>query len=187
MSGNSELSGAQDWCGFSGEIDLGNPAFQQILMFYLFECPVEFVSCRSVSFERLGWLPDTNLLTNTVKKYCQEKDVKYHSVSKLDYLMDTLCTEDLYFQLYVKKEAVVFYNNLRNQAKSLLNYIRNAFAHGSFEIQATEVGSVYILESRDPKASDEIRARIVLRENTLLDWINLVRRGPGGEIACAKN
>lgn len=178
MSGDNELSGGQDWCSFSGEFDLDDPSFQEILTFYLFECPVEGISTRSMLVEEFGWPSGSKKLTKTLEKYCQGKGVSYHCTYNREDLMEFLCAADLYYDLYVERQAMVFYDSEDNQAKSLLKYIRNSLAHGSFEIKSTEEDKIYIMESRAPSYNNEIRARMVIGERALLDIISIVQAGP---------
>ena len=40
---------------FDGKVPLSNPSLQKIVQFFLFECPVNGVSCRGKKFKELGW------------------------------------------------------------------------------------------------------------------------------------
>ena len=49
-------------------------------------------------------------------------------------------------------------------------YIRNAFAHGSFEVIPTNNGNVYLLESSKDGA---VKAQMRLKETSLIEYIRL--------------
>jgi len=53
--------------------------------------------------------------------------------------------------------------------------LRNAFAHGAFDIVYDKETPYYILENREPKTT-EIRARFILKEATLLQWIDIITK-----------
>lgn len=61
------------------------------------------------------------------------------------------------------------------ETEAIFYYIRNAFAHGSFQIQSSENGNVYLLESKKNKI---ITAQLRVKENTLKRYINLLEMTP---------
>ena len=62
-------------------------------------------------------------------------------------------------------------------------YIRNAFAHGSFEVSKTSSGNIYILESaKDGK----VKAQMRLKESTLEEYIRLASLTSAGIKALRK-
>lgn len=63
--------------------------------------------------------------------------------------------------------------------EALFYYIRNAFAHGSFEMIDGSGGRVFVLESAK---KGKVKARMRLKESTLLAMIDLSRKKPA-EIA----
>ena len=62
----------------------------------------------------------------------------------------------------------------RTVLPSLFSAIRNAFAHGSFSIQTKKKIRVYYFENYD----GYMKAKIALREETLLAWIRIIEAGP---------
>ena len=62
-----------------------------------------------------------------------------------------------------------------SDAEAVYYYIRNAFAHGSFDVQGTQESLVYHLES---KKKDTICAQMRLKEKTLMRYIKLARLKP---------
>lgn len=53
--------------------------------------------------------------------------------------------------------------------------IRCAFAHGSFAIHKYKKQNYYVLENKDNGA---LKARMILKEDTLLKWIEIVETFP---------
>lgn len=54
--------------------------------------------------------------------------------------------------------------------EAIFYYIRNAFAHGSFEVKSNGKIKIYLLESRK---NDIIKAQMRLREKTLLEYAKI--------------
>ena len=57
--------------------------------------------------------------------------------------------------------------------QSLFSAIRNALAHGSFNVKIYKGVRVYFLSNYNKY----LKAEIVLQENTLLKWIDIVKEG----------
>jgi hypothetical protein len=78
------------------------------------------------------------------------------------------------------EEAIAFSDNKKNQFLSVFGHIRNAIAHGRFTISDTDAGRKYLFEdiAQKNKHGHPISARMVLRESTLLSWIEIIELGP---------
>lgn len=65
---------------------------------------------------------------------------------------------------------------MRNHVLSAFFHIRNALAHGRFEIKKHGNFLYYYFEDvqRD-KDGSKLTARMVLKEKTLLNWIDLIK------------
>ncbi|KUK72024.1 MAG: hypothetical protein XD91_1574 [Clostridiales bacterium 38_11] len=81
-------------------------------------------------------------------------------------------------ELDLSDELAIFYNREfhDHELLSMFISIRNAFAHGAFDIILRNGDKYYILENREPK-SEEIRARFILKESTLLHWMDTIISG----------
>ncbi len=66
-------------------------------------------------------------------------------------------------------------NHCSGKTDSLFYAIRCAFAHGSFDIHIFKNDIYYILENRD---GGVLKARMILKEDTLLKWIEVVESAP---------
>lgn len=77
-----------------------------------------------------------------------------------------------------ENKCCLFINNKNRNVLSILYSIRNSFAHGSFNIKTINNRKVYFLDAcKEKKAKIDRKARIVLYEKTLLDWIKLIKDG----------
>lgn len=80
---------------------------------------------------------------------------------------------DLNFEFIVFRER----NDIPD-TEAIFYYIRNAFAHGSFEIKETGGNSVFLLESRK---ANSVKAQMRLKEKTLRYYRELAA------MSCSKN
>ena len=163
-------------------LKVGKCNFLKIIDFYLFKCPVQFhtdikVSARGETFESRGiteWRL-TSLLREVKSTFAKETFIAVKSSSPIsveqyiDSMQQKTSFNDAHF------EFVVFNVDTKlKQTKSLFYAIRNAFAHGSFSV--CNIGNskkVYYLEN---KKKGLIKARMRLKEETLINWINLVEK-----------
>lgn len=174
-----------EWWNISSKIPYNDKNFQKIIDFYLFRCPVatdgkkdkkpikKNVSKRAVTFEDKHW--KGNQLTALLR--IMKKDIVFEEVSSSDKVKSSSekieqesNQSDPYF------EMVVYYPTIGN-TKSVFYSIRNAFAHGSFSVVNTQKNTVYCLET---EKDGKLRARIRLKEKTLLHWIELFENGSRG-------
>ena len=70
--------------------------------------------------------------------------------------------------------VVYYYNGNESQPTALFRMIRNSFAHGAFRAGRHQGEIYYALENRYGK---KLKGRAVLKEKTLLTWINVVKEG----------
>lgn len=173
-----------EWWDKKSQIPLNRDSFQQIIDFYLFRCPVEIekgkkkngtlsyekVSKQAATLRQQGWTGGkVNTLLATMKRTVSGH-LEYHRCTAKD-CVATKCLEiernsalsDSEFELVIITER-----NDMNLTSAVFYYIRNAFAHGSFSVIGTGASTTYYLESAKDGA---VKARIRLREQTLLKWI----------------
>ena len=79
--------------------------------------------------------------------------------------------KDVHYELIIFADR----NDMTSKSSAIFYYIRNAFAHGSFSVVSTGTYKVYYLESAK---DDIVKARIRLREATLLRWIEKFNESP---------
>lgn len=61
------------------------------------------------------------------------------------------------------------------ETEAFFYYIRNAFAHGSFQVKSSDLGNVYLLES---KKNNKITAQMRIKEKTLKCYLQLLEKTP---------
>jgi len=173
------------WWNVNSTIPYDNKNFQRILDFYLFKCPVTIdgkrdkkpikknVAQRAITFEEKRWTG--NHLTALLR--IMKGNIVFEEVSTSE-LVEHLCekTEIDSSQSDPHFEMIVYYPSV-GKTKSIFYSIRNAFAHGSFSVVQNNKEWVYYFESRTDKG---LRARIRLKEKTLLSWIEQVEKEPKG-------
>lgn len=76
---------------------------------------------------------------------------------------------------------IAIYNSENNLMMSVFDHIRNAFAHGRFmiynnEIVALESGKI-VYDHDKKKNMFDVRARMILKKETLLQWITIIEAG----------
>lgn len=170
------------WWNKNQKLPFNDKNFRKILEFYLFNCPSEIekgkkkspryekVSQRAITLRQQGWEGGyLNSLMAAMKhttsghlEYvrCKGNDVE----RKTSEIEDNSSLSDNHFEMMVVQNR-----DDMNLTSAVFYYIRNAFAHGSFSVVGSGEKRTYYLESaKDGK----VKARIRLRETTLLKWID---------------
>jgi len=158
---------------FDRRVKLNNKNFQKILDFYLFSCPTPGTSRRSRTFEQLGW--------KGAKQFAQLKMRLISAASNS--LRDNYypCKKDELEEKFavvsnihpVDEYCVFLKNDEKTVIQSLFSAIRNAFAHGSFNVKTYKKKRVYFFANH----YHYLKAEIVLQEKTLLRWIDILKEG----------
>lgn len=174
---------SHDFLTASTQIPYSNKNFIKILDFYLFNCPVRHygkinnpagnpryintfpkVSVRGKTFAERG-IEGQNLRTLRSamrrssdgkiydKTFTDENDILQNSIDPIGQPKREIC-------LTLKNENI-------SQVDAIFYAIRNSLAHGSFCIDEEKY---YYFETRN---KGKLKARIRLKESTLLEWINL--------------
>ena len=84
---------------------------------------------------------------------------------------------DKHFHNLREEKIVVHKKYNLNQIESIFYHIRNSFAHGRFQIYSYKDELYYVFESGIIKKSIdkiELKARMVIKEKTLLKWIEIL-------------
>lgn len=157
----------------------GRKEFQEIVNFYVLHTPCEGITARAMLPEDYGWKSNRKLNVALKKEFADAKKILF--VNKIPELYDSLGKVDLYdFPKRTGVERACIHDGKNNQFKSLFFHLRNAFAHGRFNVEMIEDGVVmYVLEDFN-KNKKEITARMIFREQTLLKWMEIIKKG--GEV-----
>lgn len=129
------------------------------------------VSAREVSFRKRGiekgllitLLSQSRKLVTNKMFFVIEKTESVEA--RVDDIFRTFLLSDPNFEIVVfkKKDGC-------SDAELFFYYMRNAFAHGSFEIIQSKEGKVYLLECKN---NSSLNARMRLKEKTLMDYVQL--------------
>lgn len=172
-----------EWWDKKSQIPLNRDSFQQIIDFYLFHCPSEIEKGKkkngTLRYERVskcaktlrsqGWIGGYLNSLFSYMKHTQSGHLEYAHCTgndverKASEIESNSLLSDSHFEMIVVQER-----NDMNLTSAVFYYIRNAFAHGSFSVIGTGASTRYYLESAKDGA---VKARIRLREQTLLKWI----------------
>ena len=170
-----------NWWNKYTEIPFKDTNFQRILEFYLFNCPVLFqkkkngkrVSQRGLTFEERG------ITDRSLTKLLSEMKAKSASGTLLYQCLETSSSDFIQIEQQnrghdLNFEMVIFVENSDlKKTRTIFYAIRNALAHGSFSVSGTGEKRTYCIENRKDGV---LKARIRLREKTLLNWIELVEK-----------
>ena len=156
--------------------------FKKIFIFYVINLPNNSTSYRSLDITKYWdskvWkekilrkklLESANLVENeTYIKASLLEDVSNAiaraKINKFDYKSD--------------KNVIVFYKGKWQEFISIFYYIRCALAHGRFMIKMVNGHKMYYLETGTKKEDKlNVKARMILREETLLKWIEIIKNG----------
>lgn len=179
-----------DWWRKGVACPFADKNFCRIINFYLWGCPTQTVkiqkdeatkketriknkvSQQAITFEEQGWNGNNlNTLLSEMKKTSSKK-LLYSCIGKNQDIKEAAekaeaesNNSDINFEMIVFTEE-----NHIGQTKTIFYYIRNSIAHGSFSRISNDGTPVYYFEN---KYGGKTKARIRLRERTLLHWIEL--------------
>ena len=87
-------------------------------------------------------------------------------IAQAVYATRMLGTKDENFNLIVFRER-----SDMSDPEAIYYYIRNAFAHGLFEVRSTQHGNVYLLESAKKR---NVNARMRLNETAMMELVRIM-------------
>lgn len=172
-----------EWWKKDSTIPLDNNNFQKILNFYLFNCPCEIesgskkkgtlkyekVSKRAITLRQQGWAGSYLNSLMAAMKHTASGNLKYEhykaseDIKEKSDILEKGSLNDIRFEMIVISER-----SDMNLTSAIFYYIRNALAHGSFSTVSNGKPITYYFESAK---GGNVKARIRLREETLLKWI----------------
>lgn len=143
--------------------------FKKILTYYLFECPIESTSARGTLLLEYGWKGSSRLsmLARLMQAIAEIDDSDWVTC-----LRNEVEAKAIHFS---SEQIHIVCNNDKGKAKSVIYAVRNAFAHGSFNVKKVAGKIVYILENHN---KGTLSAEITVTEDTLLNWIKLFKTKP---------
>lgn len=153
---------------FNNELKWNNK-LEKVIEFYLFMTPVDKTSVRGKTFKQLGW--NKKKLTPLLKKEIGFLSSNWIVTTVKDIEMRIKNKGQFYNVKF--EEMAIHTNNKNSNIDSFFYAIRCAIAHGSFSIRKHDNIIYYILENKD---KGKIKSRMVIKEETLLDIINIVSK-----------
>lgn len=155
----------------NNDIDFSDSKIQKILDFYLLKTPSEKLSARGRTLESYGW---NNTYDLKKKIGLSNKNSFFIFAETLKEMNGALKDSNLEKKFWENCNERVCLYTVKNQLNSLFYHIRNSIAHGRFDIIKKETGNIFIMEDVN---KENISARMVLKESTLLNWIKIIEQG----------
>lgn len=144
--------------------------FYKILSFYMIETPIEGTSHRGKTFKELGWYGSSRfqMLERLLKSTANMNDSQWN-----------ICDNQSEVRKKSKDVALdnqfIFSDQSKGRVQTFIYSIRNAFAHGSFDILEVNDKKYYLFEN---EYKGNYRSKLFLEEETLLKWIKIINTKP---------
>ncbi len=156
------------------EIDWDSKNFWNIIRFYLIECPSRNgglqnpVSAKGKLLAAYGW--------EGGPKFSELKKAFIHACSRLE-TFEGVKNGSIKSKLegIAPPTEYCSFSFSSNEMETLLRKIRNAFAHGNFYPIKFRGQKIYVLQSF---YHGKLNAEMALYEQTLLNWIDVIKEGP---------
>lgn len=159
----------------------------KIVVFYVIHTPCEHISYSSKTMKSYGWSKDVwkkGLLKKELFKVAGfEKNRNFFSVKKAENIKEMFKKSNLSSNFYRSRDnekIAIFVPNGYNDFTAVLYHIRNSLAHGRFTIYPAEKpdnpNEIFFVMEDGVKKGDEffVRARMIIKRQTLLDWIDII-------------
>ena len=160
---------------FDGNYSFKDERFARIYRFYVIETPVSGVSARAKTFKYRQI--NMNSLNAALRR--ESPFLKSNWIVKPIRDIEEVCREKRIDKtVRFADEIVIHTENSKlctGKTDSMFYAIRCALAHGSFSVHEYKSHKYYILENKD---NGELKARMVLKEDTLIKWIDLIETFP---------
>ena len=144
--------------------------FQKIVQFYLFETPIEGASHRGKTFKDMGW-------TGSSRYQMLERLLKSASGMNDDHwnILESQSEVRKQSKDVAQDRQFIYSDQSKGRVPTFIYSIRNAFAHGSFDILEIKGERHYFFEN---EYRGNLRTRMLLSERTLLEWIKIIKTKP---------
>lgn len=164
--------------------------FSRIIAFYVINTPCTSLSYSGIAMKNYGWdekkVWKDNKLKNQLFSIAHlEKDKTFFVAKQADKMKEQCEKAKLKKQFHsmLNEEKIVIYKNQMNEFMSILYHIRNSFAHGRFTTYTRDNETIFVLESvRKNRGEFQVRSRMILKQTTLLKWIDIIQKNEIGEV-----
>lgn len=173
-----------DWLQWIAPERFNDSDLFKIVVFFVFHSPCSELSVMGRTLLEYGWkMPwrKPYKLNLQLKEASSNHNLIFSAKSygDMDKALEKANLKDE-FPLNLETERVCVYDNLNNQFMSTFYHIRNAFAHGRLNMMDVNGECVFVLEDivkNRKKGICKVSARMILRKNTLLKWIEIIENG----------
>lgn len=171
------------WLDYIDPERFNNVDLNRIITFFVFHSPCSELSAMSKNLEKYGWNDPwrkPQLLQRKLKLVSNNDNLIFSSVTIND-MKQALEKADLFddIKANINLERIAIYNSEKNQFMSIFYHLRNAFAHGRFNMFDVGIDDyVFIFEDIIKGINmNKVTARMILRKSTLIKWIDLIETG----------
>lgn len=154
---------------FTSKYDFSNKTFAKIYSFFVIESPVKGNSCRGKTFTDMGW--DLKNLSSVLKRETLIPNDCWFSGNQKE-VKDKIKEKNIYHSVELPIELIIHMKSQNSKTIGLFHTIRCAFAHGAFAIHKYNKDNYYFFENNNKNGCS---GRIIVKEKTLLKWINIVQ------------
>lgn len=163
----------------------------RIIWFYVIHTICTELSANSIEITKYGWNKNiwkTGKLKNYLYCICDfKKNVNFYKADSQQDMKNAceVCKLKKNFSKSIEEERIAFVKARNyNEVLSIFYHIRNALAHGRVAIKKNSNKQiVYILEDgKKGNGKFIVTARMILKEKTLLSWINIIENDSKKEI-----
>lgn len=144
--------------------------FQKIVQFYLFETPIEGASHRGKTFKDIGWTGSSRfqMLERLLKSASGMNDDQWN-------ILESQSEVRKQSKNVVRDRQFIYSDQSKGRIPTFIYSIRNAFAHGSFDILEINGERHYFFEN---EYRGNLRSRMLLSERILIGWIKIIKTKP---------
>ncbi len=182
---------SEAWIQWIAPERLADEDFFRIISFFVFHSPCIELSSMCRSLEEYGWRTPWRkpfYLNKQLKRAAQNPYLLFSAknYNTLESALEKAKFKDN-FPSDFETEGICIYDNMNNQFLSVFYHLRNAFAHGRFNMVDVDADCIFILEDMIHEKKHnryKLSARMILRKSTLIKWIDLIE---GGERVYEKN
>lgn len=176
---------AEWWEKNKKKIPMTREEFCEILLFYVYKCPVQQkdghkVTPRAKTFEECGVI-DVKLtrLLHLMKQKIKHKECFICCKNEKEILLNERKLTQ-HYDLENHVEFVLYVENKElKKTRSVFYAIRNALAHGTFSVVESKNDEKHYYIQTENRTG--IKSRMCLNEKTLLKWIDLTQKMMSGK------
>ena len=181
------------WLSGDNYKEFKTETYYKILDFFVVNTICEKLSCKGQNLKETAWGKDIwkkgelrKELLGSIDNQSQTNQPSVFFAKNYSDLTDGINNLNIGKDFYKQREEkiLVYCKNNLTQIENIFYHLRNAFAHGRFNIYEHKKQRYYVFEAAQVNLSKEtakLQARIILKETTLLNWIKIINNPPQEE------